>query len=151
MRDWRRPKRSRPRYSAISPRWKKQIEQLVDHIVDSDSATAAAAYERHIAMLEKEKLLATERLVKGVGPTPKIWSRVRDRSGLVELRLHDLRHSFASLGLAQGSALSILGSLLGHRHSGTTQRYAHLSEDPVRAASEKIGAEISLAIDTPSA
>ncbi|MBC6718664.1 tyrosine-type recombinase/integrase [Aurantimonas sp. DM33-3] len=78
--------------------------------------------------------------------TPKFWKHVRSYAGFPELRLHDLRHSFASLGLSQGRSLSVLGALLGHRDHGTTQRYAHLSEDPVRLATEEIGTAIARAI-----
>lgn len=78
--------------------------------------------------------------------TPKFWSHVRRLSGFKELRLHDLRHSFASLGLLQGSSLAVLGALLGHKSYQTTQRYAHLTDDPLRNATENIGATIGDAL-----
>lgn len=81
------------------------------------------------------------------------WYRVRARAGLDgsdgadAVRLHDLRHSFASFGVSGGMGLPIIGKLLGHTQSSTTARYAHLDADPVRKASERIGAEIARALD----
>lgn len=77
--------------------------------------------------------------------TPKVWQRIRSIAGLNDVRLHDLRHSFASIAVAGGASLPIIGALLGHAHSATTQRYAHLSDDPLRAASEAIGNQLSAA------
>jgi integrase len=73
-----------------------------------------------------------------------VWHWVRDRAELgSEARLYDLRHSFASIGAGGGLSLPIIGRLLGHTQSRTTQRYAHLADDPLREAAEKIGAVIS--------
>jgi integrase len=78
--------------------------------------------------------------------TPKVWKRVRSIAGLQDVRLHDLRHSFASIAVSGGASLPIIGALLGHTNSSTTQRYAHLSDDPLRAASEAAGNQIAAAI-----
>jgi integrase len=74
------------------------------------------------------------------------WSVIRKAAGLDELRIHDLRHSFASIGAGASLGLPIIGKLLGHSQSATTARYAHLANDPVRAAAETIGATISAAM-----
>lgn len=76
----------------------------------------------------------------------KVWSRVRRAAALTDVRLHDLRHSFASVGVAGGLSLPIIGALLGHKHSATTARYAHLSADPLRAANDAVGARIAAAM-----
>lgn len=76
----------------------------------------------------------------------KVWHRVRTAAGLSGVRLHDLRHSFASVGAAGNNSLLILGKLLGHRHAATTERYSHLSADPMRAAAEAIGQRIKSAL-----
>jgi integrase len=75
------------------------------------------------------------------------WQRILQYSGLGHLRLHDLRHSYASVGAASGMGLPVIGKLLGHASPTTTNRYAHLADDPVRRASEKIAAEIAAKIE----
>ena len=77
----------------------------------------------------------------------KIWRRVRKRATLEDVRLHDLRHSFASVGAAAGLSLPLIGGLLGHRQASTTQRYAHLADDPLRSASELVASRIAAALE----
>lgn len=77
----------------------------------------------------------------------KIWRRVRKRAGLEDVRLHDLRHSFASVGAAAGLSLPLIGGLLGHRQASTTQRYAHLADHPLRSASELVASRIAAALE----
>jgi integrase len=74
------------------------------------------------------------------------WVGFRKAAGLDDVRIHDLRHSFASVGVAGGSALFLISKLLGHRHVATTQRYAHLADDPVKAAADKIASAIDAAM-----
>ncbi|THD60139.1 tyrosine-type recombinase/integrase [Phenylobacterium sp.] len=69
------------------------------------------------------------------------WERVRDTAGLSDVRLHDLRHAFASLGANGGDSLLVIGALLGHQSAKTTQRYAHLSDHPQKDAADRISAE----------
>ena len=73
----------------------------------------------------------------------KPWGRIRKQAGLDGVRLHDLRHSFASVAASGGLSLPMIGKLLGHTQAATTERYAHLAADPVRAANEAIGQRIS--------
>jgi integrase len=61
----------------------------------------------------------------------------------IDVRLHDFRHSFASVGASGGDSLLILGSILGHASASTTARYAHLQDDPRRAAAERIASKVS--------
>lgn len=75
------------------------------------------------------------------------WDAVAAKAGLAGVRLHDLRHSFASVGAGAGMGLPIVGKLLGHASAATTERYAHLDNDPLRAASERIAGQISAALD----
>ncbi len=75
------------------------------------------------------------------------WRSIRARAGLQDVRIHDLRHSFASVGASGGLSLPMLGKLLGHTQAATTARYAHLADDPVRAASDMIGGRIAAALD----
>ncbi|WP_024879576.1 site-specific integrase [Methylosinus sp. LW3] len=71
------------------------------------------------------------------------WARVRKAAGLEDVRIHDLRHSFASAGAGAGLALPIIGKLLGHSQSATTQRYAHLADDPLRKAAELVSSTVA--------
>jgi integrase len=77
----------------------------------------------------------------------KPWSAIRRHAGLGGLRIHDLRHSFASVGAGAGLGLPIVGKLLGHSQASTTQKYAHLDNDPLRRASNAIGATIAAAME----
>jgi integrase len=74
------------------------------------------------------------------------WGLVSEHAGLDGLRLHDLRHSYASVGVGGGMGLPIIGKLLGHTNSRTTERYAHLAVDPLRRASDVIGGAIAKAM-----
>lgn len=76
----------------------------------------------------------------------RVWRKVRADAGLPNLRLHDLRHSFASVGLARGDALPVIGAILGHADIKTTSRYAHLADDPVKNAAEAISLTIESAL-----
>ena len=70
------------------------------------------------------------------------WRRVRGRARLDDLRLHDLRHSFASRALALGESLPTIAVLLGHARVQTTSRYAHLARDAVSEAASRLAADI---------
>lgn len=81
----------------------------------------------------------------------KDWERVRTRAGLAELRLHDLRHSFASFAVAGGHTLFMVGKVLGHKQARTTEGYAHLVGDPLRAVVDYTAARIAAARGSTSA
>ena len=70
------------------------------------------------------------------------WNRVRERAGLDGVRLHDLRHTYASRALALGEGLPMIGKLLGHRKVQTTARYAHLARESVQASTTKVAESI---------
>jgi integrase len=72
----------------------------------------------------------------------KPWRRIRNKVGLDDVRIHDLRHTFASIAASNGLSLPIIGALLGHKQTQTTARYAHLIGQPLIEASEKIGGKI---------
>ncbi len=62
--------------------------------------------------------------------------------------MHDLRHSFASVAVAGGDSLYLVGKVLGHKQAGTTERYAHLSDDPVRAVADRAASSIAAAMNS---
>ena len=70
------------------------------------------------------------------------WRRIRERAGLEDVRIHDLRHSFASRALALGESLTMIGKLLGHTQVQTTARYAHLARDSIQTAAARITGSI---------
>ena len=76
----------------------------------------------------------------------KPWRLIRTEAKLNDVRLHDLRHSFASVGAAAGLSLPVIGALLGHSQAATTQRYAHLADDPLREAIDLIGQKVAPAL-----
>ena len=75
------------------------------------------------------------------------WRRIRERAKLDGVRIHDLRHSFASRALALGEGLPMIGKLLGHTQVQTTARYAHLARDTVKASAARIGDSIERDLD----
>ncbi|MCH7540791.1 MAG: tyrosine-type recombinase/integrase [Proteobacteria bacterium] len=80
----------------------------------------------------------------GIG---KAWRRLRARAGLADVRLHDLRHSFASTAAGMGESLVLIGSILGHAKLATTARYAHLSNDPRQAAADRISRRLAAMLE----
>jgi integrase len=95
-----------------------------------------------IALLEKRRGNGSEY----VFPSPKTgkpmiqlyftWNKIRKKAGIPDVRIHDLRHNFASLLVNNGRSLYEVQKLLGHADISTTQRYAHLSQDTLKDATE---------------
>ena len=104
----------------------------------------AVAVLRGIARLEGNPWVITgRRSGSRLGSLHYPWGRIRKRAGLDDVRLHDLRHSFASGELLIGEGLPMIGRLLGHSQVRTTARYAHLADDPVKAAADRIAGRIA--------
>ena len=78
-----------------------------------------------------------------------LWYAVRKEAGLDDVRLHDLRHSYASQAVLQGIPLPAVARLLGHRHPRMTLRYAHVGDRETQAAAERIGTEIARLLKAP--
>ena len=76
------------------------------------------------------------------------WKEIRDNAELSDLRIHDLRHNYASTAVASGHHLKVIGSLLGHADTQTTERYAHLANDPLQTANDAISKRILNALTT---
>lgn len=112
------------------------------------SAAAVAIFQE----LAKKELRVSEYVIAGDDPKKprsdlkRPWALVSTRAKLEGVRLHDLRHSFASIGAGAGMGLPLIGKLLGHADSATTARYAHLDADPLKRATDAIGAMISEAM-----
>lgn len=77
---------------------------------------------------------------------PRVWRKLKAMAGLKDVRMHDLRHGFASIAVADGSSLYLVGKVLGHSQAATTQRYAHLQLDPVRAVADRTSRKLAGAL-----
>ena len=127
----------------------------------SDSKTGAktiylnAAAQRLLTALPRLEgnpfVVPGERRGKHLVNLEKPWRRIREVGQLPDLRLHDLRHSFASIGAGAGLGLPIIGALLGHAQAATTARYAHLAADPLKQAADLIGRAVEEALTNGSA
>jgi len=99
-----------------------------------------------VALLREMKSRATgEFLFPGKVPGQPVaevrrwWDQIRQRAGVPDARIHDLRHTYASVLASAGLSLPVIGALLGHTQPSTTARYAHLRDDPLREATEQVG------------
>lgn len=113
-----------------------------------DSKTGAkTVYFPQAAMDVLAKLPRTTDTITGIGAPSKQWNVLRNKAGCPDLRMHDLRHSFASFALASGVSLSQIGELLGHTETQTTKRYAHLIEEVAATAVEQVADRIMAQIN----
>jgi len=105
---------------AVAVLRRRQAERDADKIVRlcGDNVFRGAGTRAHASSLERD------------------WLQIRCAAGLDGVRLHDLRHSFASILVSAGLSLPVIGGLLGHSKAATTQRYAHLFDQPLREATE---------------
>lgn len=118
-----------------------------------DSKTGAKAVQVGQAALEilgsAERRPFNSHVITGTLPGKALsdlqpfWRRLRTRAGLKDVRIHDLRHTFASVAVASGQGLPMIGKLLGHSQVQTTARYAHLAGDPVRTAANDVSSSIA--------
>jgi integrase len=117
--------------------WDRRIIRLKD-----GKTGARTVYPNDQALDVLRALPRTGTLIIGLKPRTldRAWWLVRSRCGLTDVRLHDLRHSYASLALKSGLPLAMVGKLLGHKRARTTERYAHLAADDVAAAANIVGA-----------
>lgn len=139
---------------------KGEIEALKWKEVDFEKGmlrlgdTKTGASTRHLAPSALDILKALPRHVRSpfvfpadrsdghfVG-SPKIWREIRSAAELDDVRLHDLRHSVASFAISSGASLAMVGKLLGHKDLQSTQRYAHLHDEPMKQLAAKVGLKI---------
>ena len=118
-------------------------KQKTDHVIP------LSAPARQLLALIRERNGSAKFVFPGPGPTghrtslKRDWAQVCKAAGIVGLRIHDLRHSYAAQLASAGLDLHVVGRLLGHTQPSTTSRYAHLFDDTLRAATERVGAIIS--------
>ena len=121
------------------------------------AATTKQKKLHRIPLSAPARLLLAEMHAKAEGPAlfpgrrenaaqtdlKRFWATVCRQAGIKGLRIHDVRHSYASFLASGGLSLPVIGALLGHSSPITTHRYAHLLDEPLRAATEKVGAIVA--------
>lgn len=90
-------------------------------------------------------LVVCSRNGKKLNSLQSTWLTVRKLAGLEDVRLHDLRHSFASDAIMDGTPLEVVGKMLGHKNYRTTQRYAHIADKALREAVNRTSKTIARA------
>lgn len=137
----------------LSLRWEwvdveRGVLRLPDSKTGAKAVPLAAAAVKLLAGLPRNDAFVLP-AAKGAGHytgLQKDWERVRARAGLNGVRVHDLRHSFASFAVADGNSLYLIGKVLGHKQARTTEIYAHLADDPIRVVADRTAARIAAAM-----
>lgn len=134
--------------------WKRRIIQLPD---SKTGRKPLFLSEAALAVLQELRELPTSQstpyIIRGRSADQplinlaKPWKRICERAQLTDMRLHDLRHTAASVGVGQGMGLPVIGRLLGHTQASTTNRYAHVDIDPALAAADRISDVIVSAME----
>ena len=124
--------------------WAAQPEtpagKLVARLQAQGAATGSRATGKSVARLSPPKLPTLEACQQAA--QAEGWTLP---AGLTDARVHDLRHTYASILVSGGASLPLIGSLLGHTQAATTARYSHLFDDPLRAAAERVAAALQAA------
>lgn len=128
------------RHLLVLPRHRSKTGEKMITLSPRAEAILASRFRKDRYVFPSSK--DAERPVVGIS---RAWQRVRKEAGLPDVRLHDLRHSFASFAAAQGASLLMIGKALGHTQPATTARYAHLGHDPILELSARIGDFINAA------
>jgi integrase len=145
------------RGEVLSGRW--EHFDLCAGIWEKPAALTKQARRHRIPLSAPARMLLARMAEKAEGPMlfpgsggsgcmvdiKRTWRSVCRTAGIEGVRLHDLRHSYASYLASAGLSLPVIGALLGHSQTSTTQRYAHLLDDPLRQATERVGALVDRA------
>jgi len=86
---------------------------------------------------------------KAINEIEKPWRRIREKAGLGEVRIHDLRHTYASNAVMAGLSIAIVGKILGHTQAQTTMRYAHFADQPVQDAATLVASRLDHQLTVP--
>jgi integrase len=117
-------------------------QNRTEHLPLSAPALALLAEMRERAGAVERYLFPGDAPDKPLQGIKKFWRSITEQTGLKDYRLHDNRHTHASHLVSSGLSLEIVGRLLGHTNPLTTKRYAHLADDPLRAAAERFGSKM---------
>jgi integrase len=108
-------------------------QRRVHRVPISDEAAAIVRQRRLAVAKGSPWLFPGDAPGQPVQEIRRFWARIQKEVGIEDVRIHDLRHTFASLLVSGGASLEMIGKLLGHSQMQTTQRYAHLMDSPLRA------------------
>ena len=108
-------------------------QRRVHRVPISDEAAAIVRQRRVTVAKGSPWLFPGDTPGQPVQEIRRFWARIQNEIGIEDVRIHDLRHTFASLLVSGGASLEMIGKLLGHSQMQTTQRYAHLLDSPLRA------------------
>ena len=118
-------------------------KQKSEHEVPLSAAARQLLNELHADRADAEYVFPGRARVGHRVDLKRPWPEICRSAGITGLRIHDLRHSFASILVSGGQSLPVIGALLGHSSPQTTMRYAHLMDDPLRKATDTVGAIVA--------
>lgn len=119
-------------------------QRRVHRVPISDEAAAIVRQRRLAVVSGSPWLFPGDTPGQPVQEIRRFWRRIQKEAGIEDVRIHDLRHTFASLLVSGGASLEMIGKLLGHSQMQTTQRYAHLMDSPLRAGVDAVASAFSL-------
>jgi integrase len=117
-------------------------QKRTEHLPLSGPSLALLAEMRQQSDPAEQSLFPGDAKGKPLQTIKRFWKSVTAQAGITDYRLHDNRHTHASHLVSSGLSLEIVGRLLGHTNPLTTKRYAHLADDPLRAAAERFGSKV---------
>lgn len=118
-------------------------QRRVHRVPISDEAAAIVRQRRLAVVSGSPWLFPGDTPGQPVQEIRRFWRRIQKEAGIEDVRIHDLRHTFASLLVSGGASLEMIGKLLGHSQMQTTQRYAHLMDSPLRAGVDAVASAFS--------
>ena len=113
-------------------------QRRIHRVPISDEAAAIVRLRRQAVFTGCPWLFPGDTPGQPVQEVRRFWQRIQREAGIEDVRIHDLRHTFASLLVSGGASLEMIGKLLGHSQMQTTQRYAHLMDSPLRAGVDAV-------------
>ena len=113
-------------------------QRKIHRVPISQDVVAIVRQRKLVVPKENVWLFPGDAIGKPVREVRRFWLKIRQEADLPDVRIHDLRHTFASLLVSGGASLEVIGRLLGHNQMQTTQRYAHLMESPLRAGVDSV-------------
>ena len=117
-------------------------QKKMEHLPLSTQALSLLTHLKSLAPIDNPYVFPGKIPGKPLREVKTFWRTVIKRSGLEKLRIHDLRHTHASHLVSSGLSLSVVGKMLGHTQASTTQRYAHLADEPLREAANLFGSKV---------